>query len=151
MLWEVPVRSDRCLQVPYDGGSLLGDFFVYYRRYLEEAIASPRYLTKKMGLTAYTPRGYSGDMKQSIKKKAIRRLKIVEGQVRGLQRMVEDEKYCIDIINQSSAAKEALSGVEDLMLENHLSTHVVHQVKGGQEKKAVQEILKVYKLAQKKQ
>ena len=90
-------------------------------------------------------------MKQELKKKAIRRLKIVEGQVRGLQRMVEEEKYCIDVINQSSAVKEALSGVEDLMLENHLSTHVVEQVKSGKNKKAVKEIMSVYKLAQKKQ
>ena len=90
-------------------------------------------------------------MKQDIKKKAIRRLKIVEGQIRGLQRMVQEEKYCIDIINQSSAVKEALSGVEDLMLENHLSTHVVHQMKSGQHSKAAKEILSVYKLAQRKQ
>jgi DNA-binding FrmR family transcriptional regulator len=40
-------------------------------------------------------------MRQDIKTKAIRRLKIVEGQIRGLQKMVEDEKYCIDIITQA--------------------------------------------------
>ena len=89
-------------------------------------------------------------MKPELKKRAIRRLKIIEGQVRGLQRMVEDEKYCIDIINQSSAVQEALSGVEDLMLENHLSTHVVHQMKSGKNEQAVKEIMSVYKLAQKK-
>ena len=89
-------------------------------------------------------------MKQGIKKKAIRRLKIVEGQVRGLQRMVEEEKYCIDIINQSLAIKEALSGVEDLILENHLSTHVVEQMKSGKEAKAIKEILSVYKMSKKK-
>lgn len=64
--------------------------------------------------------------------------------------MVEEEQYCVDIITQSSAIKEALSGVEDLILENHLSTHVLHQIKGGKEQKAVAEILKVYKLAHKK-
>jgi CsoR family transcriptional regulator, copper-sensing transcriptional repressor len=89
-------------------------------------------------------------MKPETKKKAIRRLKIIEGQIRGLQAMVEKEEYCIDIITQASAVKEALSGVEDLILENHLSTHVVHQMKHGSEKKATDEILKVYKLAQKK-
>ena len=89
-------------------------------------------------------------MKQGIKKKAIRRLKIVEGQVRGLQRMVEEEKYCIDIINQSLAIKEALSGVEDLILENHLSTHVVEQMKSGKEAKAIKEILSVYKMSKRK-
>lgn len=64
--------------------------------------------------------------------------------------MVEDDKYCIDIIAQASAVKEALSGVEDLLLENHLTTHVIHQVNHGQEDQAVAEILKVYKLKRKK-
>lgn len=89
-------------------------------------------------------------MRQDIKSKANRRLKILEGQVRGLQRMVEEEKYCIDIITQSSAIKEALSGIEDLILENHLTTHVIDQIKNGKEDQAAKEILKVYKLAQKK-
>lgn len=89
-------------------------------------------------------------MRKDIKEKALRRLKILEGQVRGLQTMVENEDYCVDIITQSSAVKEALSGVEDLILENHLSTHVLHQIKSGKEKTAIGEILKVYKLAQKK-
>lgn len=101
-------------------------------------------------MTYHTPRGYHSFMRQDIKSKAVRRLKIVEGQIRGLQKMVEEEKYCIDIIIQASAIKEALSGVEDLILENHLSTHVVHQMKSGKDKQAVDEILKIYKLAQKK-
>jgi DNA-binding FrmR family transcriptional regulator len=88
-------------------------------------------------------------MRQDIKTKAIRRLKIIEGQIRGLQKMVDEEKYCIDIITQASAIKEALTGIEDLILENHLSTHVVHQMMHGGEKKAVDEILKVYKLKRK--
>ncbi len=89
-------------------------------------------------------------MRKDIKSKAIRRLKIIEGQIRGLQKMVEDESYCVNIITQSSAVKEALSGIEDLVLENHLSTHVIEQRKNGKEDKAVEEILKVYKLAQRK-
>ncbi len=89
-------------------------------------------------------------MRADLKKKAVRRLSIVQGQLKGLAKMVEEEKYCVDIITQTSAIKEALSGVEDLILENHLSTHVLQQIKGGKEQKAVAEILKVYKLAQKK-
>ena len=64
--------------------------------------------------------------------------------------MVGEEKYCIDIITQSSAIKEALSSVENLILENHLSTHVVEQMKEGKEKQATKEILKIYKLSKKK-
>lgn len=89
-------------------------------------------------------------MKQEIKSKILRRLKLVEGQIRGVHKMVEEEKYCVDIITQSSAVKEALSGIEQLLLENHLSTHVLDHIKHGKEKIAVDEILKVYKLAQRK-
>lgn len=89
-------------------------------------------------------------MNQEIKKKALRRLKILEGQIRGLHRMVEEEVYCIDILTQSSAAKKALSGIEDLVLENHLSTHVLHQMQHGEGKKSTQEIVEIYKLAKKK-
>jgi len=88
-------------------------------------------------------------MKKDIQKRAINRLKIVEGQIRGLQSMVEDEKYCVEIITQVSAVKEALSGIEDLILENHIATHVIHQMKHGDEKKATNELLKVYRLKRK--
>ncbi len=89
-------------------------------------------------------------MKPEIKKQVIRRLKIAEGQIRGLQRMVDKEEYCIDIITQSLAIKQALSGVEDLLLENHLSSHVIDQIKSGKEGKAIKEIMTVYKISKKK-
>lgn len=89
-------------------------------------------------------------MRKDIKSKTIRRLKIVEGQVRGLQSMIDKEEYCVDIITQSSAIKEAITGVENLILQNHLATHVIEQIKGGKEKKAIEEILKIYTLAQRK-
>ena len=89
-------------------------------------------------------------MKKDVKKKVDRRLKIIEGQIRGLQRMVNEESYCIDIITQTSAIRSALSSVEDLMLENHLEEHAQHQIKGKQSKKMMEEILEVYKLAKKK-
>ena len=89
-------------------------------------------------------------MRDEIKKRALHRLKILEGQIRGLQEMVADEKYCIDIIHQSSAVKQALSGVENLILENHLSTHVIEQIKSGKEVKSTKEILEIYKLSKKK-
>ncbi len=89
-------------------------------------------------------------MRKDIKSGALRRLRLVEGQIRGIQKMVEDEKDCVDIITQSSAVKEALSGIEHLILENHLSTHVLDNIKRGKEKVAIDEILKVYRLAQKR-
>ena len=89
-------------------------------------------------------------MKKSVKKRLQRRLKIIEGQVRGLLKMVNEEAYCIDIITQTSAVRKALSSVEDAMLENHLSTHVVGQMKSGAHKKATDEILSVYKISKRK-
>ena len=88
-------------------------------------------------------------MKKGIKEKVIRRLKIIEGQVRGLQSMVEKEEYCIDVITQTSAVKQALSVVEDAMMENHLGTCAIDQIKKGKESKAKEEILKVYRLKRK--
>lgn len=83
------------------------------------------------------------------KAKLIRRLKIIEGQVRGIQEMIEKDKYCIDIITQSSAIKQGLSNVEDALMEGHLGHCVVDQIKKGQTEKATSEILKVYQLKRK--
>jgi len=83
------------------------------------------------------------------KQRLIRRLRIIEGQVRGLQQMVEQNTYCIDIITQTSAVKQGLSNVEDLLLENHLGGCILRQVQSGQIEKAKKEILKVYKLKRK--
>ena len=87
--------------------------------------------------------------KTPAKAKLIRRLKIIEGQVRGLQEMIEQGKYCIDVITQTSAVKQALSSVEDALMESHLSTCVVHQMQEGKASKAQAEILKVYRLKRK--
>ena len=88
-------------------------------------------------------------MHSATKPKIIRRLKIVAGQVRGLQEMVEKNTYCIDIITQTSAVKRALSGIEDALMENHLGTCALDQIKRGHEKKTREEILKVYRLKRK--
>jgi DNA-binding FrmR family transcriptional regulator len=78
-----------------------------------------------------------------------RRLKLIEGQIRGLQKMIADNTYCIDVITQTSAVKQALSNVEDLLMEDHLGGCIIHQIKSGQTEKAKNEILKVYKLKRK--
>jgi len=83
------------------------------------------------------------------KSNIIRRLKLIEGQVRGLQKMVENDTYCIDVITQTSAVKQGLSNVEDMLLENHLDHCVHHQMQSGQTQKAKDEIIKVYKLKRK--
>jgi DNA-binding FrmR family transcriptional regulator len=83
------------------------------------------------------------------KQRLIRRLKILEGQIRGLQDLITKDTYCIDVITQTSAVKQGLSNIEDMLLESHLGHCVVNQIKKGQESKAVKEILKVYQLKRK--
>lgn len=71
--------------------------------------------------------GYAAD-----KDALVKRLKRIEGQVRGLQRMVEDDTYCIDVLTQVSATTKALQSVALLLLEDHLGHCVAHAlVEGG--------------------
>lgn len=63
--------------------------------------------------------------------------------------MLDQGVYCIDIITQTSAVKQALSGVEDEIMECHLDTCLVDQIKKGNTKKATEEVLKVYRLKRK--
>lgn len=88
-------------------------------------------------------------MEDKNRSRIVRRLKLLEGQIRGLQKMIESDTYCIDVITQTSAVKQGLSNVEDLLLENHLGGCILNQVKSGQTNKAREEILKVYKLKRK--
>jgi len=73
-------------------------------------------------------------------------LRRIEGQVRGVQRMIEDRKYCIDILNQMYAVKGALAKVEERILKKHFEHCVTEAVQGTSEKekqKKLDEILKL--------
>jgi len=85
------------------------------------------------------------DIKQSI----INRLKIVEGHVKKVREMVGNDKYCIDILHQSQAINAALKEIDSLLLSNHLNTCVVDSIKKGQSKKAIEEVMAVFKRSKK--
>jgi DNA-binding FrmR family transcriptional regulator len=70
-------------------------------------------------------------MAKNSKASTLRRLKRIEGQVRGLARMVEDERYCIDIVTQISAARAALRRVEEEILRGHVAHCVQHAIESG--------------------
>ncbi len=70
-------------------------------------------------------------MDDSHRQQALQRLKRIEGQVRGIQKMVEQDRYCVDILTQTSAVAAALHGVEDLVMENHLNTCVAEAMKSN--------------------
>lgn len=77
----------------------------------------------------------------------LNRLKTAEGHLRGIQRMVEEDAYCIDIIRQIQAVQSALNKVSSILLENHLNTCLITAVRGedAQERERVlREIIDVY-------
>ncbi|MFH0806543.1 MAG: metal-sensitive transcriptional regulator [Candidatus Brennerbacteria bacterium] len=89
-------------------------------------------------------------MHESVKKSAVKRLRRAAGQIAGLERMVEKGEYCVKIIHQSLAVKAALSAFEDVILENHLKTHAVYQMRKGEHAKAARELASIYKLSRQK-
>ena len=70
-------------------------------------------------------------MQAKAKTSALKRLKRIEGQVRGLARMVETDRYCIDIVTQISAVRAALRRVEEEVLKDHVSHCVEHAITSG--------------------
>lgn len=84
-----------------------------------------------------------------IKKRALHRTRILEGQLRGLEKMIENEDYCVDIITQTLAIQKSLGSLNKLLVENHLKTHVIDKFdEGGTVREnAIDELLKVYELS----
>ncbi len=98
---------------------------------------------------------YSTDMdqkqsrnKQRLTQQALRRLRIIKGQVEGLARLIEGDEYCIEILNQSLAIQNSLKSLDALILERHLITHLPNQFRLEPER-AVRELLKVFRRAHK--
>lgn len=65
-------------------------------------------------------------MKSDIKDAALKRLARIEGQVRGVSKMIDQDRYCIDVVRQVQAIKAALGGLEKIVLDDHLETCVDH-------------------------
>jgi len=88
-------------------------------------------------------------MISDIKQRATHRAKILEGQMRGLQKMIDNEAYCMDILTQGLAIQKSLASLNKLILENHLRTHVTEMLGTTDEKeheKALAELLSLYEL-----
>ncbi len=88
-------------------------------------------------------------MLKTSEKRLVNRLRIIKGQINGLEKMVEGKKYCPDIIRLSLAIQKSLQSFNQVMLENHLNEHVGHQFKHGKDAKAIQELLQIYSLSNK--
>jgi DNA-binding FrmR family transcriptional regulator len=87
---------------------------------------------------------------QEVKKDASTRLKKIEGQIRGIGKMVENEKYCIDIINQITAAVKALDGVSKIIMKRHVESCVTSAIQKGEGQQKINELIEtVYKYSRK--
>lgn len=88
-------------------------------------------------------------MIDSIKRRTLHRAKIIEGQMKGLEKKINEDAYCMDILVQSLAIQKSLASLNKLVLENHLRTHIVEAMSSGEEstkEKALEELLSLYEL-----
>ena len=85
-------------------------------------------------------------MIDDLKKRALHRSRILEGQLRGVTKMIDNEDYCVDIITQTLAIQKSLRSLNKLLVENHLRTHVADMFVNGEQDVAVDELLRVYEL-----
>jgi DNA-binding FrmR family transcriptional regulator len=86
-------------------------------------------------------------MRKDIKATTVKRLNRIEGQVRGLTKMVEDDRYCIDIVTQIAAVRAALDRAEDEILRDHVSTCVEHAISSGDkadQREKIAELMEVF-------
>ena len=82
-------------------------------------------------LETYTLGGYIDCMQAQAKTSVLKRLQRIEGQVRGLSRMVEEDRYCIDIVTQLSAVRAALRAAEDEVMRDHAAHCIEHAIASG--------------------
>jgi len=86
-------------------------------------------------------------MQENRRQDALKRLSYIEGHVVGIRKMVEDDKYCIDILRQTHAVRKALEKLEAVILEGHLRTCVPEGIKGNREEAVIQELIQLYTIA----
>lgn len=85
---------------------------------------------------------YKNLAQNNDKEVLIKRLKRIEGQVKGIQKMVEDERYCVDILTQISAIRSAINKVGTIILENHMKGCVSESIKEGNSEEMINELMK---------
>ncbi len=100
----------------------------------------------------HPPQGGRGGRSAMKNEDALRRLKIIEGHLRGIIRMVEEDAYCIDIIRQIQAVQAALNKVSGQILESHLHSCVITAIEGenpAERERVLKEIAEVFEMATK--
>lgn len=84
---------------------------------------------------------------QADKQDVLKRLNYIEGHLNGIRKMIEDDKYCVDILRQTYAVRKAIEKMETLILEKHLHTCVPEGIKNGSEQAIIDELVQLYNLA----
>jgi len=82
---------------------------------------------------------------KDTQERIVHRLKIAKGQLEKVISMVEENKYCIDVLHQSQAVQKALKETDNLMLENHLKTCATDAISKGRKDEAIAEVMQVFK------
>lgn len=81
------------------------------------------------------------------KNEVIKRLNYIEGHLGGIRKMVDEDKYCVDILRQTYAVRKAIEKLETVILENHLHGCVPEGIKEGREEAVIEELVQLYNLA----
>ena len=89
------------------------------------------------------------EMLPEVKQDSLKRLSYIEGHLAGIRRMIEDEKYCVDILKQTYAVRRAIQKVESKLLDGHLHTHVLEGVRNGHDQEVLDELIQLYNLSEK--
>ena len=88
-------------------------------------------------------------MLPEVKAETLKRLNYIEGHLSGIRKMLEEDKYCVDILKQTYAVRRAIEKVEGMLLEGHLHTCVVDGIKNGREEEVLGELKDLYILVNK--
>ena len=88
-------------------------------------------------------------MPTNAKSDALKRLSYIEGHLTGIRKMLEEDKYCVDVLKQTYAVRRAIEKMESLLLEGHLHGCVVEGIREGREAQVVEELKDLYILANK--
>lgn len=95
------------------------------------------------------PRGYDDDMKPDTKKDVAARLRSIAGHLKAVERMVEEDTYCVDVMKQTMAIEKALERVDAMILGSHLETCVADAFREGRSEKTVKELAEIFSTSRK--
>jgi len=87
------------------------------------------------------------ESKAQTRDDAIKRLNYIEGHLAGVKKMVDEDRYCVDILRQTFAVRRALQKLESQLIDGHLRTCVVDGVKDGREEQVLSELVELYEIA----